>query len=306
VAPDRVISTVDEQARHTRKSPSSRRDGYRAHLVAEPETGLITDEALTMAAGADNADAAVAQRFLTDTARTATSKDTAGEAGQAPAGSGGSAGEDASAGPAGGSGIGVGDRAGGGIADAARAALRWYGDSAYGTGDLRDAIERSGDQAVIKPKPVAPAVAGGFTVDDFTVDQTAGVVTCPAGQTRPLSPRRSVSFGALCRDCPLRARCTISKTGRSLVLHEHDDLLRAARAGWAADPELREDYRHHRPNIERVVSQVASQGGQRVKLRYRGTSKNHAWLKRRTAALNLRNLIGRGLTRIDRTWALAT
>ena len=183
--------------------------------------------------------------------------------------------------------------------------MRWYGDSAYGTGDLRDAIERSGDQAVIKPKPVAPAVAGGFTVDDFTVDQAAGVVTCPAGQTRPLSPRRSVSFGALCRDCPLRARCTTSKTGRSLVLHEHDDLLRAARADWATDPELREDYRHHRPNIERVVSQVASQGGQRVKLRYRGTSKNHAWLKRRTAALNLRNLIGRGLTRIDRTWALA-
>src|SRR5512132_3667604 len=64
---------------------------------------------------------------------------------------------------------------------------------------------------------------------------------------------------------------------RSLVLHEHDDLLRAARADWATDPELREDYRHHRPNIERVVSQVASQGGQRVKLRYLGTIKNHAW-----------------------------
>lgn len=42
VGPDRVISTVDPQARHTRKSPSSRRDGYRTHLVAEPETGLIT------------------------------------------------------------------------------------------------------------------------------------------------------------------------------------------------------------------------------------------------------------------------
>ena len=316
VAPDRVISTVDEQAQHTRKSPSSRRDGYRAHLVAEPETGLITDEALTMAAGADNADAAVAQTFLTDTdtgragtaTQPATSEDTAtSEAGQAPAGSGSAAREDASAGSAGGSGIGVGDRAGGGggIADAARAALRWYGDSAYGTGDLRDAIKRSGDQTVIKPKPVAPAVAGGFTVDDFTVDEAAGVVTCPAGQTRPLSPRRSVSFGALCRECPLRARCTTSKTGRTLVLHEHDDLLRAARADWTTDPQLREDYRHHRPNIERVVSQVASQGGQRVKLRYRGTSKNHAWLKRRTAALNLRNLIGRGLTRIDRTWVLA-
>ena len=143
-------------------------------------------------------------------------------------------------------------------------------------------------------------------MDDFTVDQDTGVVTCPAGQTRPLSPRRSVTFGALCRDCPLRARCTTSKTGRSLVLHEHDDLLRAARAGWAADPELGEDYRHHRPNIERVVSQVANQGGQRVKPRYRGNSKNYAWLKRRTAALNLPNLIGRGLGCIDRTWALAS
>ena len=138
-----------------------------------------------------------------------------------------------------GSGIGVGDRAGCGVADAARAALRWYGDSAYCTGDLRDAIERSGDQAVIKPKPVTPAVAGGFTMDDFTLDETAGVLTCPAGQTRPLSPRRSATFGALCRDCPLRARCTTSKTGRSLVLHEHDDLLRAARADWATDPAAR-------------------------------------------------------------------
>jgi hypothetical protein len=65
VAPDRVISTVDSQARHTRKSQSNRKDGYRAHMVAEPETGLITDEALTMAAGADNSDAAIAQKFLT-------------------------------------------------------------------------------------------------------------------------------------------------------------------------------------------------------------------------------------------------
>src|SRR5260221_14080532 len=36
--------------------------------------------------------------------------------------------------------------------------------------------------------------------------------------------------------------------------------------------------------------------GRRLKLRYRGVTKNHAWLKRRTALLNLRNLTGRGLT----------
>jgi hypothetical protein len=51
VAPDRVISTVDPDARHTRKSPEARRDGYRAHVVAEPETGIITDEALTKPPG---------------------------------------------------------------------------------------------------------------------------------------------------------------------------------------------------------------------------------------------------------------
>src|SRR5207237_4779885 len=59
VAPDRVISTVDPDARHTRKSPEARRDGYRAHVAAEPETGLITDEGLTKATGAENPDAAV-------------------------------------------------------------------------------------------------------------------------------------------------------------------------------------------------------------------------------------------------------
>ena len=58
--------------------------------------------------------------------------------------------------------------------------------------------------------------------------------------------------------------------------------------------------------MERVISQLASRGGRRLKLRYRGTLNNNAWLKRRTAALNLRNLIGRGLTRRDGTWALTT
>ena len=64
VAEDRVVSTVDPDARHTRKSPEARRDGYRAHVSAEPDTGVITDEALTKAAGTENSDPAVAQQFL--------------------------------------------------------------------------------------------------------------------------------------------------------------------------------------------------------------------------------------------------
>ena len=64
VAGDRVISTADPEAWHTRKSPEARRDGYRAHVAGDPETGIITDEKLTGAAGAENSDAAVAAEFV--------------------------------------------------------------------------------------------------------------------------------------------------------------------------------------------------------------------------------------------------
>jgi hypothetical protein len=252
VAEDRVISVNDPGARHTRKS-EDRRDGYRAHLAACPETGIITGGQLTKAAGEENSDAAIAVALL--------------------------AAEDELAGV--------------------------YGDTAYGTGDLRAVLDDAGHTAVIKPRPLKPAVEGGFTVDDFTTDEHAGTVTCPAGLTRRISARRIVTFGAACRGCPLRARCTASKTGRTLNLHPRDALLRAARRDWATRPALREDYKKYRPNIERVISQVASRGGRRLKLRYLGTTRNNAWLKNRTAALNLRNLIARGLDRQNGAWALA-
>jgi Transposase domain (DUF772)/Transposase DDE domain len=261
VAPERVISTVDPDARHTRKSPEARRDGFRAHVVAEPQTGIITDEALTKAAGTQNSDPGVAERFIAEEVLAA--------AGAAEAGG-----------------------------------CEWYGDSAYGTGDLRGAIADAGHDAVIKPRPIPTAVPGGFTVDDFTVDAVAATMTCPAGNTRPITKTRNVIFGALCRDCALAARCTTSKTGRTINLHERDELLRRARRDWTDKPDLRENYRMNRPNVERVVSQIASRGGRRLKLRYRGTEKNHAWLTRRTAGLNLRNLLGRGLIRTAGAWAL--
>jgi IS5 family transposase len=279
VAEDRVISTVDPDARHTRKSGEARRDGYRAHVAADPETGIITDEKLTRAAGQENSDPAVAEEFVA--AEAAAGDAAPGGTAAATDGTGGQ--EDHP--------VVGGD-------------LSWYGDSAYGTGDLRDAIEKAGHQAVIKPKPLRPAVEGGFTVDDFTVDEQHGTVTCPAGHTVPLSRTRVATFGTLCRDCPLRARCTTCKTGRKLVLHLRDDLLRAARRDWAATG-LRKDYKARRPNVERAIAQVATWRGRRLKLRYRGVARNHAWLKRRTAVLNLRNLISRGLARHDGAWVLA-
>jgi len=68
VAPDRVVSTVDPQARHAHKTRSRRQDGYKAHIVVEPDTGIITDTALTPAAGPQNSDAAVGIDLLADTA----------------------------------------------------------------------------------------------------------------------------------------------------------------------------------------------------------------------------------------------
>jgi Transposase DDE domain/Transposase domain (DUF772) len=53
VAKDRVISTVDPQARHTRKTSAHKHDGYKAHIAAEPESGLVTECALTAATAPD-------------------------------------------------------------------------------------------------------------------------------------------------------------------------------------------------------------------------------------------------------------
>jgi transposase len=64
VAADRVISTVDPDTRHAHKSWSRRQDGYKAHLAVEPDTGIITDCALTKAAGVNNHEAAVGLRLL--------------------------------------------------------------------------------------------------------------------------------------------------------------------------------------------------------------------------------------------------
>ena len=164
VAEDRVISTVDPQARHVHKTVHQRQDGYKAHVAVEPDTGLFTAGELAEAAGEDNHEAVVGLDLLD---------------------------QDPEPGP-----------------------FEVLGDSAYGTGDARAALAEAGHTAIIKPVPLRPAVAGGFTLDDFTIDEAAGTVTCPAGVTRTLTPARHAVFGAACRGCPLRAQCTKARDGR--------------------------------------------------------------------------------------------
>ncbi len=176
------------------------------------------------------------------------------------------------------------------------------GDSAYGTGDALRKITDAKHTPFVKPWPTKPTVPGGFDIDDFTVDELAGTATCPAGVTRPITNSRAVAFGVACRGCPLRAQCTTATKGRTLKLHEHEALQRQHRQR-AKDPAWQADYREHRPMVERSIAWLVAGGNRKV--RYRGVSKNHAWLQNRAAALNLRRLLNLGLTRTAGTWAMA-
>ena len=71
----------------------------------------------------------------------------------------------------------------------------------------------------------------------------------------------------------------------------------------AQDPAWQADYRKHRPMVERSIAWITAKGNRR--LRYRGVSKNNAWLHHRTAALNLRRLLNLGLQANNGAWRLA-
>ena len=256
VAPDRMISTVDPDTRHAHKTRSRQQDGFKAHIVIEPDTGLITAAELTKASGPENSDGAVGARLI----------------GMEPT--------------------------------IAGTSVDVLADSAYGSGDMLAALARTGHTGhtpVIKPWPLRPAVEGGFTLDDFTVDESAGTATCPNGLTRRITAKRRVTFGAACSSCPLRARCTGSPRGRKLELHEHDALQREHRKR-ATDPDFQHDYRTHRPMVERSIAWL-TRGNRRV--RHRGTNQNNAWLQLRIAGLNLRRLLALGLTSEKGSWAIA-
>lgn len=189
VAPERVISTVDPETRHAHKTVARRQDGFKAHIVIEPETGLSTAVAATQAAGPANSDSAVGIALLAaDTTITTTGTTADGQDG-----------------------------------------VQVLGDSAYGTGAMLAALVDSGLEPLVKPWPLKPAIEGGLSIADFTPDEAAGTLTCPNGVTRPISRTRTVTFGVACTSCPLRAACTTAVAGRKIKLHEHDALQRAHR-----------------------------------------------------------------------------
>jgi hypothetical protein len=247
VAKDRVISTVDPQARHARKTSAHRRDGYKAHIAVEPETGLVTECALTAASAPD--------------------------------------------GPT-----------GVGLLGAEQPGLEVLGDSAYGGGATRAALRAAGHTQTIKPLPLQSAIPGGFTIHDFRIDRSAGILRCPAGQVAPITSSGQASFACWCQHCPLRRRCTTAKQGRTIRLHRHEDELRAARR-QAVTRTFQQRYRRWRPMVERSLAWLVADGCRRVP--YRGIQRNELWWSLRVAAVNLRRLLALGLARRDQSWVLA-
>ena len=275
-APDRMISTVDAEARHAHKTRERRQDGFKAHIAVEPDTGLTTAAALTKVNGPENSDASIGGQLL-DTDPTLPSpvapdaEEPAAPAGARPA-------EDGSA-----------------------QRVEVLGDSAYGTGELLDKINKAGWDATIKPWPLRPPVEGGFTLDDFAYDERAGTVTCPNQITRRLSQTRIATFKSACRNCPLRNQCTTSATGRSVKLSGFEQVRRDHRQR-STEPEVQQVYRAKRPLVERSIAWLV-RGNRRVP--FRGVTKNNAWLHHRIAGLNLRRLLALGLTLDHGQWRIA-
>ena len=288
VAPGRVISTVDPEARHAHKTRSRRVDGYKAHIVAEPDTGLITAAELT---AADESDARVGPRLLdsdptaphnntSDTNEPDTNEPDTNEP------DADSADSDTKADSA------DSDSATGADSGSEEFVGLVLADSAYASGEALEEFAAAGYDTAIKPIERKPRIAGGLARDDFAIDADAQTVTCPAGHTRPVTSG-AARFGKLCADCPLRARCTTSQRGRSVTVDEHHNRRQANRARFA-EPATAAAYRRHRPLVERSIAWLTHRKARRVP--YRGVAANQLWLTNRAAAVNLVRLANLGTT----------
>ena len=139
-----------------------------------------------------------------------------------------------------------------------------------------------------------------FSPYDFQIDFEKHTVTCPQGHTthqwyeRPGKrgkPAIQVKFPlTFCQSCPLRERCTTSKTGRQVAfVPEHEFLaLRAAREREQT-AEFKEIYKK-RAGIEGTISQAVGVLGMR-RTRYKGIDKVHFQNLITAAAINLMRVV---------------
>ena len=289
VAKNRIISTVDPDARHGHKTSARGFDGYKGHVAVDPDSELIL--ATTVTAGNSGDASAVVELLADDLANS--DEQLAGEP----------VAEQQDEQP-------VSEPQDEQPAESEREPserLSVYGDSAYGSGELVAKLEQADAEVNCKVQPpVAPG--GRFSKDKFQIDLDAGTVTCPAGHTVTLKPAAEgqiVRFAQACSGCPLAARCTTSKHGRTIQIGPYEAQLvrarqRQANSAWKAD------YKATRPKVERKISHLARRkhGGRRA--RVRGKPKVTADFNLLAAAVNLARLATLGLASQQGSWTATT
>ncbi|MCX6481503.1 MAG: transposase [Mycobacterium sp.] len=288
VAKDRMISTVDPEARHGHKSRARTFDGYKSHLGIDPDDELITGVAVTAANAADRE---VIDELLGNPAtETAPAPP---EAGATDTGAGAGAGATV---------IGHGGHAGQGSGSKV---YEVYGDSAYADGATL--AEQTGRGHDLRAKVPPVRNPNGYSKDRFGIDLDAGTVTCPADHTVAISTgrrQRIARFGALCAACPLQAACTTAGRGRVITIHPHEAALQHAKRRQA-DPDWQQDYRTYRPVVERKISHFTRRPWGGRKARCRGQNRILTDVLARAAAINLARLATLGLHTNPTGWAVA-
>jgi hypothetical protein len=290
VAEDRVISTVDPEARHGHKTESRGFDGYKGHLAIDPDSEIIT---ATQVTAGNVADGQATEALLADVLR-ANAVEPA-QAGVSP--------------PDGAAAI---DGSSTHLTEAntapATTHAEAYGDASYGTADIVERLQSAGVEANVKVQLPA-ARKGMFSQDAFTIDTTAKTVTCPAGVLVQLHPRKDgaghADFGASCAGCSKRDQCTTSKTSRQINVHSKHDTLHRERTRQR-DESWKRRYRATRPKVERKIAHLMRRrhGGRRA--RVRGSLRVGHDFALLAAATNLQRLAALAVRWVHGAWARPT
>lgn len=265
VARDRVISTVDPEARHGHKTSSRKFDGYKGHVAIDPDSELIT--ATTVTPG-NVGDGEVALTLLDDVLPE--------EPDNPPASSPSAAHGEAPV--------------------AADGPVEVYGDASYGIADVLEPLEASGAAIFTKTQPPS-ALAGMYAQDRFQIDTSARTVTCPNGIVVQLRPRKvgtAACFAKHCSSCPLSAACTTAKGGRTVRVHPKHDLLTRTRIAQT-DPAWQAAYRATRPKVERKIGHLMYRRHGARRARVRGTLRVAQDFSMLAATTNLQRLAVLGL-----------
>ncbi len=283
VAADRVISTVDPDARHGRKSTAGGFDGYKGHIAVDPDSEIITD---TAGNAADASTAAALIKDILNTNTDGTDTDNTDGAGTDGAGTGAGA---------------------GGVVDVFEGRPTVYGDSAYGSGEFQQLLRDERINSRCRTQP--PAGRGGlYPKDRFSVDLSADTVTCPAGISvqirRAPNGDGTARFAGACAHCEQRSLCTAAQNGRTIRVGTHEAVLADARHRQS-DPAWKADYHATRPKVERRLAHLKRRWHAGRRARVRGRPKVDADFNLLAAAVNLARLATLGLHSQPTRWALA-